>query len=202
MSISAHDLPPAGIGATAAEQISTVQRQYWLRWTLAAAMALPALLFGLIASHDHGRVLAEGVADAQRTTATLREHALKVLETHDLLIQQVERRVQGMGWDEIEASSLGQELAAVQAAHPQIALIGLADAAGQLRVSSRALPAGGINVSAREFWTVQRERDAGTYISRPFTPHASTEPGFGLSRRRTTPDGRFDGTVHVVVSVA
>lgn len=176
-------------------------RRPWLRWALLAAAVLQTLLFAALAWHDHDRTLAEGAADIRRTASLLREHALKALEQHDLLIDQVDRRTRAMDWDAVEASSLGQELARIQAAHPEIALVGLADATGRLRAGSMPLPPGGAEVSGREYWAVQRERDAGLHVSRAFLATGATEPGFGLSRRRTTPDGRFDGTIHTMVSV-
>ncbi len=179
----------------------TWARQNWLGWTLAAALVLPALLFAAIAWYDHDRVLAEAMAEAQRTTATLREHALKVLETHELLIRQVDRRVRGLDWEAIRASSLEQELREIHENHPQIAEIGLADAEGWLRISSVPVPSAGVSVSHRSYWAAQRKQDAGTYISRPFLPIGGSVPGFGLSRRRTTPNGDFDGTIQIVVSI-
>lgn len=179
----------------------TWTRQNWLGWTLAAALVLPALLFAAIAWYDHDRVLAEAMAEARRTTATLREHALKVLETHELLIRQVDRRVRGLDWEAIRASSLEQELREIHENHPQIAEIGLADAEGWLRISSVPVPSEGISVSHRSYWAAQRNQDAGTYISRPFLPIGGSVPGFGLSRRRSAPNGDFDGTIQIVVSI-
>ncbi|MGD0110105.1 MAG: ATP-binding protein, partial [Rhodopila sp.] len=48
----------------------------------------------------------------------------------------------------------------------------------------------------------QRDADRGTFISRAYVGAQSGQPDFALSRRRTTPDGSFDGTVHVAVTAA
>ncbi len=57
-----------------------------------------------------------------------------------------------------------------------------------------------VTIAGREFFRAHRERDAGTYISGAFTGRATATASFALSRRRATPDGRFDGTVHVALS--
>jgi signal transduction histidine kinase len=55
-------------------------------------------------------------------------------------------------------------------------------------------------VSDREFFIAQQNGDAGTFVSAPYRPRAGVSTwSFGISRRRTTPDGRFDGTVHVTL---
>ena len=54
----------------------------------------------------------------------------------------------------------------------------------------------------REFWSAQRQADQGTYISRSYLGSQTGRINFGISRRRTTRDGKFDGTVHVAVAVS
>ena len=55
-------------------------------------------------------------------------------------------------------------------------------------------------MSRRELWTAQRDADHGTFISETYIGRLTGRLNFGISRRRTTPSGAFDGTVHVAVA--
>lgn len=81
--------PPAVWGGVAA---GTSRR---LRLALAAAVAVPALLFAGAAAFDRARLLHEAEADARRAATASREHALKAVETHELLVRQLDLKPTG-----------------------------------------------------------------------------------------------------------
>lgn len=176
-----------------------------LRLTLAASVAVPALLFAGAAWYDRAQLLRGAEDDARRVAAVLREHALKAVETHELLVRQLDRRTLGMGWDEIRAASaaLSAEMRAMHAGLPQVSALALTDAEGRQWAASLPLgPDGYVSVAHREFWSAQREADRGTFISRAYTGLTTRRSNFGISRRRTAPDGAFEGTVHVAVATS
>lgn len=174
----------------------------WLRWALAASVLAPALLFAAAAWYDRERLLEKAADDVWKTSAALREHAAKVVETQERLIRQVDRRIRGMAWDEIEASEdIRRELARIEAEHPQARVIAVTDAQGWIRASSQPPSAPRRNVAHQEYWAAQAERDAGTHISRPYVGGSTGKVHFAISRRRVAESGAFDGTVHVAVSI-
>ncbi|CAH2601970.1 Histidine kinase [Rhodovastum atsumiense] len=176
----------------------------WLKRALVAVLVVPAGLFLAAAWFDHARLLADAAEDTRRMVAVLREHVLKAIETHELLVQQLERRIQGMGWEEIRAQAprLSAEMRAMHAGLPQVSALGITDAEGrQWAASGPVGPAGYNYVGHREYWAAQREADQGTFISRAFVGINSHRLGFAVSHRRNAADGGFDGTVHVGVAV-
>jgi two-component system NtrC family sensor kinase len=105
-----------------------------------------------------------------------------------------------MSWDEIRASSdaLSNDIGAMQAGNKQVSLMILTDAEGRVRAGTPPHPKDGFGpISHLDVWTAQRDADQGTYFSRPYVGRITGRANFGISRRRGTPDGKFDGTVHI-----
>lgn len=175
------------------------------RLALVASLLVPTLLFAGAAWYDRTRLFQDAQDNVQRTAAVLREHALKAVETHELLVRQLDRHTRGMNWDEIRAAAptLSAEMRAMHADLPQAKSMALTDAEGRQWAAS-VLPGPGDRASYahREYWSAQREADRGTFVSRAYIGMHSRSLNFGISRRRTTPDGSFDGTVHVAVATA
>ncbi|GAA0569957.1 ATP-binding protein [Craurococcus roseus] len=196
---------PELLRRTNAQHKAAIRTLRRLRLALAASVAVPALLFAGAAWYDRAQLLRGLEDDARGAAAVLREHALKALETHELLVRQLDRRTQGMGWDEIRAASaaLSAEMRAMHAGLPQVSALALTDAEGRQWAASLPLgPGGYVSVAHREFWSAQREADRGTFISRAYVGMTTQRSNFGISRRRTTSDGAFDGTVHVAVAAS
>ena len=62
------------------------------RLLIAAALLIPALLFGAVAWEDRARVLREAEHEALQTVDIFRQHALNVFETHELYPLYFEKR--------------------------------------------------------------------------------------------------------------
>jgi signal transduction histidine kinase len=185
-------------------QTATADTLRKLKIALVSAILIPALSFGIIAWGERIRLLNTAENDSLTMAAVLREHALKVLDTDELLVRELDRLTQAMDWSKIHASSfsLSVETAALHSTMPQVSLMGLTDADGWQWVSSQKNGDGKpFFVATREYWLAQREADRGTFVSRPYVGERTGRTNFGISRRRTTPDGKFDGTVHVAVAV-
>jgi signal transduction histidine kinase len=186
----------------------TIATLRWLRVALAAAVVVPVLLFAGAAWFDHNQLLDRETADAQSTVGILREHILKVIDTDEQLIREVDRRIQGMAWDEIRArrAKLATELNIMIADLPQVSTIGISDGSGIEWVASTldgtSLPPMGWDISQREYWSGQRDADQIAFISRVYTGIQSHHQTFAISRRRISKDGAFDGTIHVAVAVS
>ena len=170
---------------------------------LAAVIIVPALLFAAAAYYDRTQLLRAAEEDARSAATFAQEHARKAIETQELLIRELDRRVQGMTWEQIRAASaaLSAEIRTMHAGLPQVSVMGLTDTEGRLLAGTTPIgPDGYHSVRHREFWTVQRDADRGTFISGTYVGAVTGRLNFAISRRRTTPTGAFDGTVHVAVA--
>jgi len=176
-----------------------------LKIALLAAVVVPLLLLAAFAYDERRQLLLAAQDEALASVATLREQALKTIETDELLLRQVDRRIQGMNCDEIRASSeqLSNDIGAMHAGLTQVSLILLTDGEGRVWAGTPPHPKGGFaSISHLDLWMAQRDADQGTYFSRPYVGRITGRVNFGISRRRTTPGGGFDGTIHVTCDSA
>ncbi|HEY0526789.1 MAG TPA: ATP-binding protein [Stellaceae bacterium] len=174
----------------------------WLRGLLAASAVLPLIVMALVASQNYRQVMEDADRVVQRTVDILAEHTLKVFETEELILDRIEGRLAGLGWDEIDRSAeITPFLRSLEAGRGQVVSIWLIDADGYVRNASVPWqPA--LNGADRDYVAVHRERaDAGTFVGSAYTGRTTGAPSFGLSRRRSRPaDGGFDGVIAISVS--
>ena len=171
------------------------------RIVLAAALAVPSVLFAAAVWQNHEDVLREGHDSIERTAAIMQEHARKVFETAELAIGQVTERVDNVPWATIATPATNDFLARLKAPMDQLVSIWIADATGTVRAGSQPWPAGS-GISGRNFFQVHRTATGPLYVGQPFTGAATATASFAISHGRRTPEGEFDGTVHVAVSPA
>ena len=81
---------------------SNGSRGWSLRTLLGLSILIPLLLFGWTAWRERARTLDDAERTAVRTVAALHEHAVKVLETHELVLDEVSRQIEGHSWGELE----------------------------------------------------------------------------------------------------
>jgi signal transduction histidine kinase len=177
-----------------------------LRRALAAAIAVPLVLLVGAAWFDRERLFDEAGAAASTGAGIMREHASAVLQTHELIIRELERHTRGMTWEEIQAhrGELIKDMQASMVDRPQISAIVITDTNDLEQViatlAGAPQPPQGQPAAEQEYWAAQRHADQGTYISAPYVGQYTRRTNFAISRRRVTPDGTFDGTVHVAVA--
>ena len=174
-----------------------------LNSVLAAVVIVPALLFAAAAYYDRTQLFYAAERDASSAAAFSREHVRKAIETLELLIRELDRRVQGMTWDQIHASAveLSAEIQTMHAGLPQVSVMGVTDTEGRALSGSQTFgPNGYLVVGQREYWTEQRDADRGASISEPFVGSVTGRLNFAISRRCTSSSISFDGTVHVAVA--
>jgi signal transduction histidine kinase/CheY-like chemotaxis protein len=169
------------------------------RLLLVASLLVPASVFVAAASWNRSEVLRENTETISRTTAILHEHARKVFDTVELALGRVDDRVRTISWDEISSPEMNAFLRDLKAPLEQAVSIWVTDATGHVRAGSQDWnPA--VSIAEREWFAVQRERDAGTYISAAYEGKATKTASFAVSRRRSTADGQFDGIIHIALS--
>ncbi|MGZ3282585.1 MAG: histidine kinase dimerization/phospho-acceptor domain-containing protein, partial [Xanthobacteraceae bacterium] len=171
---------------------------------MVACVVLPILLFGFASwlnyRHEHA------VADdrIERSLDILHEHTLKVFQTVERAIAEVDEIVRGMPDDAVRQNQarLHDRLKQIVDALPQLRAIFLIDRDGRPIVSSQLaqVPAD-FNVRDRDFFRAHMAGPAGTYVSDVMAPRLTGfgTPFFVLSRRRPSADGSFNGVVAVAV---
>jgi signal transduction histidine kinase/ActR/RegA family two-component response regulator len=169
------------------------------RLLLVASLLVPAFVFVAAAAWNRSEVLRENEETITRTTAILHEHARKVFDTVELAIGRVEDRTHGMSWQEISAPETSAFLQRLKAPLEQAVSIWITDARGHVRAGSQPWDPN-VTIDDREWFQAHRGQDVGTFISAPFQGKATRAASFAVSRRRLTPDGHFDGIIHVALS--
>src|SRR5437764_2556818 len=183
----------------------TAQRQSirLLQTVLAAAVAVPALLFCFAAWQAYKND--EGVAEDQieRSRDVLNEHALKVFEAVERSIAEVNQIIQDVADQEISANQekLHDRLQRMVSSSPEVKSFWIFDRNGRALVNSIGYPMPKVDFSDRDYFKAHVERDVGTFIGavlRPRAPYGGS-PFFGVSRRRVGPDGSFAGVIQASV---
>ena len=171
-----------------------------LRALLFAAALVPLTLFLLFAFQNRQQVTDAAEERARRTVEILYEHAQNIFRMHEMVLNHLDDRIAGMSWDEVSRSQeLHRYLKMTVANVPEIASIWLIDREGKHRSSSFMFPTPSLDVSDRDYFLAEKERDAGTVIGEPAIGKATGTPFFSVARRRTQASGEFDGVVSVAI---
>ena len=170
------------------------------RLLIAAALLIPALLFGAIAWEDRARVLRDTEQEALHTVDIFRQHALNVFETHELIAARISEHLRGMTWDEIVgAEALHRYLKKIQEDYPQVQGIWLADPSGVVRNSSGFFPTPPVDVSDRDYFIALQRADHGTFVGHLVQGRITGKLSFSVARRRGSETGAFDGVIILTV---
>ena len=170
------------------------------RYLFAAAVGVPVLLLALAGWLNFRQAESQALHRTAQTTDALSEHALRTLNTHELIIDLVDQYVQGWSWERIRASRevhlLLKELAG---RNKDIASIFLLDPQGRGWVSSRRFPMPVIDAADRDYYQALLKADV-LYISEPATSRLAQDRFFAVARRRSSASGQFDGLIAVSVN--
>jgi two-component system, NtrC family, sensor kinase len=171
---------------------------------MVASVVLPLVLFGFAAWLNYRHE--EEVADdrIERSLDILHEHTLKVFQTVEGAIAEVNEIVRGMPDDAIRADQprLHERMKRIVEVLPQLRAIFLIDGDGRPLASSQLVqvPAD-LRSRERSFFNVHTAGDVGTFVSEVVEPRLAIfgTPFFVLSRRRPSADGTFNGVIAVAV---
>ena len=170
---------------------------------LLVSVLVPLILFALAAVENRHDV--ERAADhrVERTLRILHEHALKVFETQQLLIDQLNERLRSFDWQNRQAvGELQKRLAHIRALLPQVASIIITDPQGRLRASSFK---GDVNpvpsFADRDFFQALQAADlSAPYVSHAGTDRFSKQPVFNVAARLKGPIAEeFYGVIAVAI---
>lgn len=164
----------------------------------AAAQHGTACLFVLAAYLSRSNAYEDAERSAVQTVALLEAHALRLFEAKEQLLRRVDERVAGRTWDEISTSaSLHAGLKTLAQEWPDRTSVSLADAGGRLRLSSLLFPVPETDLSDRAYFRALETGDDRTYISEVLSGRLSGDEMFSMVRRRSAPNGTFDGVIIV-----
>src|SRR4051794_14932215 len=174
-----------------------------LHGILVASVALPAVLFVYASwlGYQNNQAVAE--RQIERTRDVVTEHALKVFESVERSIAEINEVVRDMPDDRIAANeeNLHRRLQRLANSSEQIKSVWIFDKYGHALVNSLAYPAPSIDFSDRDYFDAHINRDIGIYVGevlRPRPPYGGA-PFFGISRRRSSPDGSFNGVIQASI---
>src|SRR5215469_5135960 len=155
-----------------------------------------ATVVALASWYDRSITLHAAEDRVQSTVGLMREHALNVFQTQELVYQQIRLRTAGSDWDAISRSDdLASFLQETRNRMVQISSIWLADSTGHVRASSGLPYPRSLTFENRDDFRAHRESDHGMIIGEQ---HLGT---FGLSWRRSSSTGEFDGVIGIEIGV-
>ncbi len=175
-----------------------------IRGLIALSLFVPAVGISILAWQDHEAVIKNAERHVDQTVGILQEHALKVFETNELLLDRVVMRLDELPSDNIGRSqALSSVLARILPNRDQIGAASVLDANGIVRaVAGPAHDAVGSDLSGRDYFRAMRDTATDTFISNEDDSQVAEARAFGITRRLSTAPGRFDGVIHVDIPAA
>jgi two-component system NtrC family sensor kinase len=176
-----------------------------LRWMMAASLAFPLALFVYAASASWVTTLDIADREIERTVDVAHEHALKVFETIDRSLSEINEMVRGKSDAQIKAEEqpLYVRLKQLAEALPQVKSAWVFDARGHALANSMMLSAPTIDFSDRDYFQAHLggDKDIGTFIGRSLLPRPPYQgaPFFSVSRRRESAAGSVAGVIQASV---
>jgi two-component system, NtrC family, sensor kinase len=154
-----------------------------------------AAVVALAGWYDRSVALRASEDQVELTVGLVRQHALNVLATQELVAEQIRLRTAGLDWEKISRSDeLASFLRQTRNRMTQISSIWLADTTGHVRASSGLPYPRSLTFENRDDFGAHRESDHGMLIGEQ---HLGA---FGLSWRRSS-TGEFDGVIGIEIGV-
>ena len=145
---------------------------------------------------DRSSTLRAAEDHVELTVGLLREHALNVFATQELVHEQIQLRTTGLDWDAISRSeALASFLRNLRDRMSQVSSIWLADRMGRVRTTSGLPYPRAMTIENSEEFRLHRARDRGMLVGEQ---RLGT---FGVSWRRSSSTGEFDGVIGTEIAV-
>lgn len=174
-----------------------------LQWMMAASLALPIALFVVAATISYTSTKDIADREIERTVDVAHEHALKVFETIDRSLAEINEVVRGLSDDIVRARepALHRRLKRLTDSLPQLKSAWIFDADGKALVNSLVSPPPELGFADRDYFYSHIDQSIGTFIGTALTPRPPYQGArfFGVSRRRDSDDGRFIGVIQASV---
>src|SRR5215203_4150142 len=168
-----------------------------LQGLLLASLLVPLVVFLVAAFESKRELYHDAERNIQRRTAILYEHAAKVLQAQQLVIEQAQDRIRGLSWDEIRTSdAVWNDLKRLAEEVQHVDAIFIIDPSGKAALTTRARPSPTVDFSDRDYFASQRDSEVSPYLSARYIGKISKRPIFNLTMRRAAAQG-FDGVVGI-----
>jgi two-component sensor histidine kinase len=171
-----------------------------------AVLVLAALtLFILHALNERADRYRAARGDAAIRSVMLAEHAERLLEGADLLLERIMElpKEQRWRWDAISQDPANYALLSrLNSRYDYLEALWLTDEGGRPRVTSRQFPAPMIDTSDREYFIAHRDHRGGPLLSRLIASRVTTGTNVVLSRRLEDDGQEFRGIAQAVLSPA
>src|SRR6516164_8290687 len=155
-----------------------------------------ATIVALASWYDRRIALRAAEDRVQSLVGLMREHALNVFQTQELVYEQIRLRTAGLDWDAISRSEeLASFLQEARNRMSQISSIWPGDSTGHVRASSGLPYPRSLTLENRDDFRAHREDDHGMLVGEQ---HLGT---FGLTWRRSSSAGGFDGVIGIEIGV-
>src|ERR1044072_8456802 len=154
---------------------------------MAASLALPLALFVFASAVSWVSTREIADREIERTLDVAHEHALKVFETIDRSLAELNEVVRGLSADTIRARepALHRRLKRLSDSLPQLKSAWIFDADGKALVNSLASPPPELGFADRDYFYAHIDQSIGSFIGTPLAP-CPPFPGprfFGVRRR-------------------
>ena len=186
-------MPQAVVGSSESQAVARLRRITVL------SLVLPALLFVAVSAVLYQRQFSDARQTLESHSRILQEHALKMLDTNEMVLQ----RMLDLVGDEPDSQvlarseSLHHRLRAMAASLQQVQGLFINGADAHPLANSLVHPVRReLDYSDRAWFKAHRDGTI-SVASELLVSRLLGELAFDLSRRRTLPDGSFGGTVHV-----
>jgi two-component system NtrC family sensor kinase len=179
-----------------------------MHWLLAAVIVLPVAVFVAGAAISYRQHAADAQDRLQRNLGTVYEHAVKVLETIELASRYLDEVLENVTDDQIRSNEadFNRRIKTLTDTLPQFADIWIVGADGHPLASGTVFPIPRqLDLSDRDYFRAHKNNEAdGLYVGDVVTSRATNARGqprfFAISRKRSTPDGRFAGVIVLSIS--
>jgi two-component system, NtrC family, sensor kinase len=156
-----------------------------MRLLLAAVIVLPVALFAAAAWLNYRWTFDEAWVQLWRSADAVREHALKVFETNELVLDRVAEQVGDLDWNEIAGSEkifryterLAKEV-------PHIATIGFIAPDSRISATNLNFPMPEVFAQAHDYRVVHRDNEDDLFISDLHAGAYSGAPQFLVTRHK------------------
>jgi two-component system NtrC family sensor kinase len=170
---------------------------------MAASLALPIALFAIASTISYASTNDIADREIERTLDVAHEHALKVFETIDRSLAELNEVVRGMSDEAIRSreQALHLRLKRLSDSLPQLKSAWIFDAQGKPLANSIISPPPQMSFADRDYFNAHVDQTIGTFIGVPLTPRQPYQGArfFGVSRRRDSDDGSFVGVIQASV---
>ncbi len=198
-----HQPTAAAPSTEAAASFRTLRLEAAIGWLAACGLVFLASVTVIVAVQSRERALTNAQDRAQAAVRVLAEHAARLFDAADLLVEYAAQETAGRSWDDIATSRhLWERLNGQRTRLPFLDAVWLNDQAGQLRLTTIAFPSPHSDASDREIFRFHQANPDRPQISERIVGRVTNKATFLLSRRLSAPDGGFRGMASVTVDPA